>query len=140
MKYLQGFIQILTIINLILVININALRKNFTTCDFDLEPIEDYIEHLPELCQNIYKDSSLLEVKEKATTESNLYKEYWKKLSDYEEKNNNGKEEYKLRFEIYNKTEIWICDTKEIINEYFNCLIDIRKNMITELDNQINPK
>lgn len=106
----------------------------FTTCDFDLENIEDLLQYLPDICTEIYNNQSdglynlYLE-------ESKSFAKFYTKLNDYELRNQTQDPlhviemseypfETELRKDIYNKVDWALCVTNanSSVADYLNCV------------------
>ncbi|XP_073847822.1 uncharacterized protein [Musca autumnalis] len=116
-----------------------------TTCDFDMDGIEQLLPHLPALCTEIYeKRNAEPELYAAHLAESKAFSKFYKKLNDYELRNvqNNPQQQQQqqleiypfekdLRMDIYNKTNF--IDCANLVNgeakDFLSCLRDKHNEM-----------
>ncbi|KFB51109.1 hypothetical protein ZHAS_00019168 [Anopheles sinensis] len=106
----------------------------FVECDLDLDDPR-ILKQLPEECQNVDEASRVLLLKE---TES--FKEFHRKLSAYEASKGLNTDDaiymdMDFRRELYTAAGLHEClDIEESLEEYVQCLVAKRAQMITSID------
>ncbi|XP_058123052.1 uncharacterized protein LOC131264803 [Anopheles coustani] len=127
MKYAVGLV-------VVVFCSLRFSAGGFVECDLDLDD-PAILKQLPEECQNVDEASRVLFLKE---TES--FKEFHRKLSAYEA--SKGLDtvdaiymDMDFRRELYTYAGLHECmDIKDSLEEYVQCLLEKRAQMITSID------
>ncbi|XP_005188095.1 uncharacterized protein LOC101896834 [Musca domestica] len=107
------------------------LAMDPTTCDFDMEDIEQLLVHLPAVCTGIYKRrNEEPQLYASYLAESKAFAKFQKKLNDYELRSENIQEmevypfEKDLRMDIYDRANFTECSSllNGEIGNFLKCL------------------
>ncbi|KAM7343806.1 uncharacterized protein ACRADG_010725 isoform 2-T2 [Cochliomyia hominivorax] len=117
----------------------------YTTCDFDLENIENLLQYLPDICTEIYNNRTD-DLYNLYLEESQQFAKFYKKLNDYElrDQAKGDSVEYssypfekELRQDIYSKVDLALCITNSSnsVSDYLNCMTDKRVELTNLIPN-----